>query len=108
MRDLEPEPRRLFADERGEPRLTIGGAERPLGGGRAEAPPRIGAYGWLEPLRPLPPQAKLPLRQGTEMVEERIEPPYGRRSVMQMEFPCGLNETASASFWIIRRPRPVS
>ena len=36
----------------------------------------------------------------------RIEPSYGRRSVMQMEFPCSLNWTASTSFRMRKRPRP--
>ena len=44
------------------------------------------------------PQTHPSFDERAEPVEHVIEPPYGRRSVMQMEFPCSLNWTASTSF----------
>ena len=44
------------------------------------------------------PQAQSPTDERAQPVEHVIEPSYGRRSIMQMEFPCSLNWTASTSF----------
>src|SRR6202022_1975487 len=53
-----------------------------------------------------PPQAQAPADERAQPMEHVIEPSYGRRSIMQMEFPCSLNCTASTSLRMRKRPRP--
>ena len=43
------------------------------------------------------PQAHPSVDESAEAVEQVVEAPYERRSIMQMEFPCSLNCTASTS-----------
>ena len=77
----------------------------PAGRGREPGRPRhrrrdagIGPGGEAERAPVVAPQAHPSADERAEAVEHEIEPSYGRRSIMQMEFPCSLNCTASTSF----------
>jgi hypothetical protein len=59
---------------------------------------RIGPGGEAEGAPVEAPQAHPSVDERAEAVEHEIEPPYGRRSIMQMEFPCSLKRTSSTSF----------
>ena len=62
-----------------------------------ERPPRIGSSGKVQASAVRAPKAHPPLDECTQTLEQMVEPSYGRRSIMQMEFPRSLNCTASTS-----------
>ncbi len=66
--------------------------------GTAGAMPGIGPGGQAEDAPVVAPQAHASVDECPEAVDHEIEPSYGRRSVMQMEFPCSLKLTSSTSF----------
>jgi hypothetical protein len=95
MHRLQPRQSTGYASETG----TSRGIERPAGVG-AGSKPQLSAIDAPEP-HPF-------VDEGTETFEYEVEPPYRRRSIMQMEFPRSLNCTVSTSLRMRKRPRPVA
>ena len=81
------------SSQAGPPGVATGPRRRDSGSDQPGSAPR----GELESPVVGTPQAHPSSDERAQTLEHVIEPPYWRRSIMQMEFPCSLNCTASTS-----------
>ena len=90
-------------------RSRSGVGTSPAAAGDGRAPARVAAPTATRrrPAVEAPEAHRVPRTSAPRPSSTCVEPPYGRRRVMQMEFPCSLNSTASTSWRMRKRPRPT-
>ena len=103
---FDPEAGRL--PDRLEPGRAGGRGHQAGASGDGRTPARVGADRDAQSPAVEAPQPHRSSGERAKAFENLVEPPYGRRSVMQMEFPCSLNSTESTSLRIRYSPRPPS
>jgi hypothetical protein len=83
--------------DRLQPGDTLGRSDESRRVWNRQRPPGVVSCGELQFPFVRTPQAYPSSDECTQTLEQVIEPPYWRRSIMQMEFPRSLNCTASTS-----------